>query len=339
MNQTKHNRFSLRRALILLAVSVLVGPNTLVCQESIWKLIFPPSQRTDAGRIYDSYFKRMMLFGGFTDGRACDDTWFFENGKWTRFWSDPTITLPTARGRFAMCYNLTSREAILFGGFSHGVLFDETWLFKNRWWIKAPLNGKDKPSAREGAAIAFSSHGSDVILFGGKSTSGFENDTWKYKSLVWTKLNTTNAPPARWRHGLVYDPVNREFVLYGGQSAANLNDTWILKGTTWTKISGSGPGARDTFGMVFDSKNQRILLYGGAKKDKPKGDTWEFKNRAWKKITESGPSARAGAAMAYDPDKAQALLYGGWRGTWLLQPDTVSNSTKAVLETVAGTRR
>lgn len=319
MKPAKRDLILFWKAMAALAVTIVLVPKGIFCQEGPWKLEYPPSERTDAGMAYDAGQKHMVLFGGVAEGRGCQDTWFFQNGVWTRLLSATSAPAPSARGRFAICYNKARGETMVFGGSAYGLLFDDLWLFKNGW-AKAVVTGG--PSAREGAAMAFNSQSGAVVLFGGRSAAGLENDTWKYSNGGWTKLNVSGAPPARWRHALVYDSVRGEFILYGGLSAAALNDTWVLKGNAWTRISGSSPGARSAHGMAFDSVNRRIVLYGGANGAKLLGDTWEFKGGTWNKIAGPSPSARAGVAMAYDTEADQVLLYGGWRGTKLLQSDT-----------------
>ena len=319
MNPKKGNRVLFLKILAVLAVPAVMGFVGLGGQEGPWRLVFPPSERTDAGMAYDAGQKRMVLFGGFAEGRACQDTWFFQNGAWTRFMSATSAPAPSARGRFASCYDITRGEMLIFGGSAFYVLFGDLWAFNNGWKKAAAKGG---PSAREGAAMAFNGRTGDVILFGGRSAAGLENDTWKYANGGWTKLTIAKAPPARWRHALVYDSVRREYILYGGISTASLNDTWALKGDSWTRIVGSSPGARNTHGMVFDAKRQRSLVFGGAKGTNLLGDTWEFKGGTWRRIAGPAPSARAGVAMAYDAGEDRVLLYGGWRGAVLLQSDT-----------------
>lgn len=319
MKTEKCGRILFWKVLAVLAVPAFLGFRGLDGQEGPWKLIFPPSARTDAGMVYDAAQDRMVLFGGFADGRACQDTWLFKEGVWTRFASAPSAPAPSVRGRFASCYNKTRGEMMVFGGTELSGLFGDLWTFKTSWKKSTAAGG---PSAREGVAMAFNTHTGDIVLFGGKSAAGLMNDTWKYANGVWTKLTVAKAPPARWRHALVYDQVRRAFILYGGRAAGYLNDTWSLKGNTWTRIAGSSPGARGTHGMVYDEKGRRCLLFGGANAAGILGDTWAFKGGTWTRIVVPGPSARAGAAMAYDSAKNRVLLYGGWRGTNLLQADT-----------------
>jgi hypothetical protein len=318
MNSTKQTRLVFWRVAALTAM-VYSASLALLGQEGPWKLIFPPSDRTDGGMVYDAGQKRMILFGGIAYGRAHQDTWIFQNGVWKRFSAGPSAPVPSARGRFASCFHAARGEMMVFGGAAYGILCGDLWLFKNGW-VKASATAG--PSAREGAAMAYDSESKAVILFGGRSAAGFENDTWKYENGAWTKLTIAAAPPARWKHALVYDSVRREFILYGGLAAADLSDTWALKGNVWTKIAGPNPGARNTPSMTFDSARQRVVLFGGLKGTALLGATWQFKAGKWSKIASGGPSARAGAAMAYDSEQDRVFLFGGWRGTALILSDT-----------------
>lgn len=310
----------LRKILAALALPAVMGVAVLDAQEGLWTLVFPPSARTDAGMVYDADQGRLVLFGGFQQGRACQDTWLYEDGAWTRFAAKRSAAAPSARGRFASCYDKARGEMLVFGGTGLAGPNNELWAFKDGWKKRMAPNG---PSAREGVAMACDAHTGDIILFGGKSSAGLENDTWKYANGRWTKLSVATAPPARWRHALVYDAGRRAFLLYGGRSAGYLNDTWVLKGTVWTRIAGSSAGARASHGMVYDAKGRRCILFGGANASGVLGDTWAFKSGAWSRITGQARMARAGAALAYDAAADRVVLFGGWRGENLFQADTL----------------
>ena len=133
MNPKKIRRILPRKILAVLAVPAVLGFGSLAGQEGPWKLVFPPSARTDAGMVYDSGQSRAIMFGGFANGRACQDTWLFENGVWTRFLGAASAPVPEARGRFASCYNKTRGEMMVFGGAGLSGLYDDLWAFKNGW--------------------------------------------------------------------------------------------------------------------------------------------------------------------------------------------------------------
>ena len=57
-------------------------------------------------------------------------------------------------------------------------------------------------------------------------------------SFTWTQASTSNAPSARYSHGMVYDSTRGVTVLFGGVaiSAGNQNDTWEWNGQSWTQM-------------------------------------------------------------------------------------------------------
>src|ERR1041384_5226009 len=57
------------------------------------------------------------------------------------------------------------------------------------------------------------------------------------QSIAWTTVNT--VPPARYGHGVAYEPSRGVSLLFGG-SGVN-GDTWKWDGTTWLKCATSGP--------------------------------------------------------------------------------------------------
>jgi hypothetical protein len=68
-------------------------------------------------------------------------------------------------------------------------------------------------------------------------------------------------PPARDAHALVYDPLRRRTVLFGGRSAAftHFGDTWEWDGAAWTFVPAMGPAAGGAVG-TYDSAMPRVVV-------------------------------------------------------------------------------
>ena len=76
------------------------------------------------------------------------------------------------------------------------------------------------------------------MFFSGYAGSlGYLNQTWTYRSGVWTPLYESTAPSPRiWaEHGL--GPGSSALLLFGGNSYGTLkNDTWQFEGGHWTEV-------------------------------------------------------------------------------------------------------
>jgi hypothetical protein len=139
--------------------------------------------------------------------------------------------------------------------------------------------------------------------------------------LLWAQAQDM-GPPARFGHGLAYDPLRAKLVLFGGfadTSAGDaLGDTWEWDGRLWTQVSRIGPAPRAYYGMAYDpSGGGRVLVFGGASALAGVGqgqylnDTWGWDGQGWTQLADTGPSPRQSPAMATDPVRARVALFGG----------------------------
>lgn len=120
-------------------------------------------------------------------------------------------------------------------------------------------------------------------------------------------------PVGRSEHALVYDPVRRRVVLFGGVSvgAELLQDTWEWDGTEWLEQPApTRPPARRGHALAYDATRGRVVLFGGYGAGGLLADTWEWDGATWAlRTTPTGPSARSAHAMAFDGQRV--VLHGG----------------------------
>jgi hypothetical protein len=119
------------------------------------------------------------------------------------------------------------------------------------------------------------------------------DDTWiySYGNNTWTELNITGKPDTRYWHGMVYDSINHQVIVYGGRhtvaTGVALEDTWILNLSTnqWTEVLPlSHPSNRMDFSMVYDTNNQKSIVFGGFRfEGGTLGDTWiyAYNSNSW----------------------------------------------------------
>ncbi|MBY8987598.1 MAG: hypothetical protein KGD61_04010 [Candidatus Lokiarchaeota archaeon] len=135
--------------------------------------------------------------------------------------------------------------------------------------------------------------------------------------------NTT--PSARYGSTMVYDPVLRKVILFGGgyQEGASyelFNDMWLYDPTSnlWIEIYPTAkPSARSGHIMVYDSTNHKTLLFGGWVEDIGlMNDTWIYDSQTnqWTEVFPvNKPSNRQGQSMYYDVRTQRVILFGGYR--------------------------
>lgn len=135
---------------------------------------------------------------------------------------------------------------------------------------------------------------------------------------IWRQISTTQAPKARYTHGMTYDSARHKMVLFGGDGTGSerLSDTWEYDGNIWQQINTYPlpPGrANIDQTLVFDSLRNRVVLFGGLSSQGYMNDTWEFDGSSWSRaVVGQSPPARDSHAMVYDSYRNVTVLYGGF---------------------------
>ena len=132
-----------------------------------------PSPRTGAAAVYDSFRKRLVLFGGNTERGVSGETWEFDGREWVRKDSAQT------EGRFnsVMAYDAVRKKVIRFGGRFGGRAFGDTWEYDAHRW---KLLARSGPAPRNHAAMSYDVRHHLVILYGGHDVSNVFGDTWQW---------------------------------------------------------------------------------------------------------------------------------------------------------------
>jgi len=268
---------------------ILVG-DTWVFQNGIWvnltaTLAVSPSPRSEAGFAYDSVDGYVVLFGGVGGSGgdvALNDTWTFHNLRWSEL---VTPTAPSPRISPAMAWDPADGYVVLFGGgsFQNGSSYaNDTWSFQGGVWTQVSTLGT-VPTARDASAITYDGADGYVVLFGGWNGVDRFNDTWTYLGGIWTELRPAVSPSPRLMGNgdIVYDPILRETILFGGKYLGNFyNETWSFVAGSWTNLTASltlSPISRHNAGFVYLPTDGMLLLFGGETFwPQTLNDTWLF---------------------------------------------------------------
>jgi hypothetical protein len=289
-----------------------------------------PSARSGHAMVYDSTRDQVILFGGSEGIPGLNDTWAYDRVAGTWKGLEPSGALPPARAAHTLVYDPKRDRAILFGGGDLSGGFDDIWAYdpaSNTWSELAPSGSGPSPRS---ASLVYDSTSDQMILFGGgikgagiEGAFSFHDDTWAYDPAAnaWTELQPSGAvPTARMGHVLIYDPVNRRVILFGGWDGETvLNDTWAYDpaANTWTELHpvGEVPAARSAHCMVYDSRDGKGILFGGMSLAGFFGDTWAYDPASdiWTLLDTEGalPIPRATFSMVYDQAAGEAILFGG----------------------------
>jgi N-acetylneuraminic acid mutarotase len=261
-----------------------------------------PSARSDTSRAYDPTSGKIILFGGdwsdvdTQDYMFYNDAWAYDPAanKWTEL--KPAGASPSGRSATPMVYDPVGKNMILFGGGIYdpnkeqSTSYKDSWAYDpvdNRWTLLKPSGAV--PAKRWSHAMAYDPVGKKIILFGGelepkKGEYVFYNDTWAYDPAAnkWTEMKPAGAvPSARSGCSMVYDPVGKKMILFGGgQEEVNVNDTWAYDpaSNAWTdlKPAGDSPSARNGSAAAYDPVYRALILFAGMDRDYVFDDTWAF---------------------------------------------------------------
>jgi uncharacterized protein (TIGR03437 family) len=151
------------------------GSQTWVWNGANWIEKFPqPTPSASGPMAYDPVHSQAVMFDGLSE------TWVWDGANWTREFPANT---PPAGG--ALAYDSALGQVVIFGGAippASGVgnftPVNDTWLWNgSNWTEQSPATS---PSARSSSALAYDSGHSQVVLFGGATSTVYLADTWTY---------------------------------------------------------------------------------------------------------------------------------------------------------------
>jgi hypothetical protein len=173
-------------------------------------------------------------------------------------------------GAASNCTYLPSQGTHLF--YVNGSTFSydperRTW--KDLAPARDPQNSTKLKSQLFWGSICYHPEIEQVVLFGGGNADTERGDpgTWSYspKTNVWSELKLERQPPQRANSPMVYDPIGKKIILFGGdQLDQTIADTWTFDGKQWEQKSPSiNPSPRAGHALLWLPKAKKILLLGG----------------------------------------------------------------------------
>ena len=130
------------------------------------------------------------------------------------------------------------------------------------------------------------------------------------------------APGERGNNRMVYDPIRKVAVFYGGANGAAGSETWEYDGSTWSTTSPASTPGELWYGaqMAYDTVRNSICLYGGRFSDGNKSWVWEYNVTTWTNRSPAGGPGNNNNEnhFAYDIDNAKFVAWRQWdASTWL----------------------
>jgi hypothetical protein len=170
--------------------------------------------------------------------------------------------------------------------------------------------------------MAYDSASHRIILFGGLTAGGQQNDTWAWDGAAWQLLHPAHAPSPREGAPMLYDPAAGAVILYGGMNDSGarpspINDTWSWNGTDWTPLHPSASPAGGARPRLAFLTGPNLLERFGDCIESHDNSLYSFDGHGWSMHSASGnwPPALCLPSLAGDPARHQLLLFGGTPST------------------------
>jgi hypothetical protein len=183
--------------------------------------VSPPARGWNAtnGMVFDSRRGKVLLFGGYTEQFVImDDTWEWD-GK-SKTWTQQFPAHSPSPRTATLAYDETSKQVFLFGGWTNGIAYGDTWTYNGVDWVQQQPVTSPQPRADNG--LAFDPILKRVVLFGGLAGAcedcgqGRLNDTWLWDGLNWSQVQTLLSPQPSSGTSFTYDGTTKGMLLFGG---------------------------------------------------------------------------------------------------------------------------
>jgi hypothetical protein len=189
--------------------------------------------------------------------------------------------------------------------------------------------------------MAFDQDSNVVVLFGGYGNGSHLSDTWAFNmtTMTWENMEPTLSPSPRAATTMVYDPVGKQMILFGGFGLGHSvvsNETWTYDypANEWSRIeTKNAPSERASYGVALDTARNELVLFGGFTELGYFNDVWvyDIAMQDWRvaEISGTSPAPRGAMSFTYDTKNDHFIMFGGFSDegfygdTWVLDPESL----------------
>jgi N-acetylneuraminic acid mutarotase len=274
---------------------------------------------------------QMVIFGGMDP--ITNDTFSFhpEQSAWRQLAPERQGPVPANRCHHTLTQVPDSDQALLFGGFSRGTRFNDTWRFdlETKTWTELATAGT-VPAKRCLHASVFIASSSELLMFGGIAGGGnragdFFGDTHVLDVATgsWARVEG-EGPSAREGAVMVYSRDADAVFLWGGKAFDHYpTELWRfdVEARAWSQVATTGeqPVGREDPIYLWDDSRNRLTIFSGRNNNDPSvlfDDGYELDPVAgvWARVDAGTmPPPRWRASATVDPSGDRGYMFGGWR--------------------------
>jgi N-acetylneuraminic acid mutarotase len=290
-----------------------------------------PARRGGAPAAWMPTASEMVIFGGMDP--ITNDTYSFdrEESVWRQLVPERQGSVPANRCHHTLTQVPGFDRALLFGGFSRGTRFNDTWRFDfaSETWTELVTTGT-VPAKRCLHTSAFIASRAELLMFGGIAGGGsragdFFGDTHVLEVATgsWVRVERP-GPSAREGAVMVYSRDADAVFLWGGKAFDHYpTELWRFDVETrsWSQVATTGdePTGREDPVYFWDESRNRLTVFSGRNDNDPIvlfADGYELNPVAgvWARVdTKTMPPPRWRASVAVDPAGDRGYMFGGWR--------------------------
>jgi len=290
-----------------------------------------PAQRGGAPAAWMPAVGEMVIFGGMDP--ITNDTYSFDQtaSAWRQLTPERQGPVPANRCHHTLSEIPGADQALLFGGFSRGTRFNDTWRFDfaSETWTELTTVGT-VPAKRCLHASVFIASRSELLIFGGIAGGGFQAGDFFGDTHVldvatgsWARVEG-EGPSAREGALMLYSRDADAVFLWGGKAFDHYpTELWRfdVEARTWSQVATSGeqPIGREDPIHLWDDSRSRLTIFSGRNDNDAAvlfDDGFELDPVAgvWARVdTETMPPRRWRASAAVDPTGDRGYMFGGWR--------------------------
>jgi hypothetical protein len=292
-------------SLALAALSQIVVSQIVISQTALaqtagvldWQQDANPPSRRGFKLVYHAAIDAALMFGGDEQG-ALQDTWLWQDG-WRRV---PTTVAPSARTAYAIAYDSARNRTVLFGGYTHPAVWNDTWAFDGAQWTQ--LSPATSPSGRADSQMVYDAARDRMVLMGGSlSSNGPQTEElWEFDNTQWSLRPQGGVATQPFGNMLVYDAPRAEVLNYVNSSLL----AW--DGAVWSTRSTAGLPPNALGGQLFyEAAGQRVLLVNPTINYVRTSGIYAWQGQGWSQVGDVQPPASTQLVMVPIGNTTQIL--------------------------------
>lgn len=172
----------------------------------------------------------------------------------------------------------------------------------------------EKPAPRFAPTMAYDSTRKVIILYGGSTSKGALNDTWRYDGIQWELLEAGHPIPDS-DPSMTYDEHRHKMVLFNW----HVEEIWEYDGESWEQVNLPVRLPVNVPALTYDPFQKRVIIFGEIGDGKAY-ETWAYDGGNLELLDRSSHYDWTGQTLSVNRVLFPALVIDEKRREMILQP-------------------